>query len=237
MWEGHEGKYFKGKDFYDWGTDNDILKVCHEFQEEYNFIEEILRNENKKSDKYIKMMYLYLYTIADECFAKVYKAICIYSETYINSKKIRASYEEISKIENKTDLIDLFIDGVLNSELTGVNLKIREINKLLKEFYEFAIDKRVLIELEIFNIKRNALVHNGGKVNRRILNSLQRFNINYYNIDELIRYTEEEVESAMKLLSDLLWYMHNNIVEFYEQGFKKGINEEIKQINKELGNI
>ena len=26
-------------------------------------------------------------------------------------------------------------------------------------------------------------------------------------------------------------------VEFYEQGFEKGINEEIKQINKELGNI
>lgn len=234
MWKGYEGKYFKGKDFYDWGTDNDISKVCDEFQEEYEFIEEMLRNKKRSSNKYIKMIYLYLYTITDECLSKVYKAICIYSETYINSKKVRASYEEISKIDNKTDLIDLFIDGVLDKELTGVNSKIKEINKLLKNFYEFSIDKKDLTELDIFNIKRNSLVHSGGKVNKITLNSFERCNIDMYKIDDLIQYTDKEIEILMKLISNLLWYMYNNIVKFYHHGFKKSIDDEIKQLDKDL---
>lgn len=33
MWQGYEGKYFEGRDFYDWGIDIDIEKIVMQFQQ------------------------------------------------------------------------------------------------------------------------------------------------------------------------------------------------------------
>lgn len=39
MWEGYEGKYFKGRDFYDWGIDYELQEIIQKFNNDVDTIE------------------------------------------------------------------------------------------------------------------------------------------------------------------------------------------------------
>ncbi|MBS4840166.1 MULTISPECIES: hypothetical protein [Clostridium] len=235
----YEGKYFNGKDFYDWGTDNDILKVSERFNNESFLLEMMLENKpeifdeeeykelkgffdnrcidlNKKcKDKYIKMIYLNLYIEAEECFAEIYKAICIYNPKFIEMKKVRTSYKEIIEITNNTDMSDLFIDGILENELSGLSSKIREINKLCNNFYGFTINKKDIELLDKFNIERNILVHSNGSVNNKSIKGLLKLGIGKVEIGDSIEYTEKNILDLIGCIRDLIHHLFDEISHFY----------------------
>ncbi|MGL6108173.1 hypothetical protein [Romboutsia sp.] len=231
-------KYFDRDDFYDWGTDHDIMKAYEWLGSESRIFDAMLRNKPKlevevdevfKSmmDKYVekvnfnmeekllKMIYLNFYIVADECLGRIYKAVCMYNSSVVANNKIRLEYEDAINCEDKNDITELFVDNILDQSLTGITSKLKEINKICKRYYEFEIDKEFIDEANIFRIERNLLVHFNGIVNKRAVNDFGKIYPNI-KIEDEVEYTSEKIEKLLKLFDIHIWNLYEKIRDFYD---------------------
>ncbi|GKZ02634.1 hypothetical protein ANS017_13220 [Paraclostridium bifermentans] len=236
--ENRKRKYFDRDDFYDWGTDHDIMKAYEWLGSESRIFDAMLRNKPKlevevdevfKSmmDEYVekinfnmeerllKMIYLNFYIVADECLGRIYKAICMYNSSVVATNKIRLEYKDAINCEDKNDITELFVDNILDQALTGITSKLKEINKICKNSYEFEIDKEFIDKVEVFRVERNLLVHSNGIVNKKNIKELMKIHPNTKIGDE-VEYTSEKIEELLKLFDIHIWNLYEKIRDFYD---------------------
>lgn len=236
--ENNKRKYFDRDDFYDWGTDHDIMKSYEWLNSEIYTFTMMLRNKPKleietdedlqsyidehieklnfnMEEKFLKMIYLNFYIVADECLGRIYKAICMYNSDAINKGKVRVKFDDIINSEDKNDITELFVDNILDQNLTGISSKLQEINKMCKNYFEFEIDEKFIEKANIFRIERNLLVHSNGLINKRAIKDLSKI---YPNLKEgdMIEYTSDKIEKLLELFGTHIWELYNNIRDFYD---------------------
>lgn len=227
-------KYFDRDDFYDWGTDVDIGKA-HEWldneiltlgimigskpqlgnEEEEEELDEFFEEINFNiDDKYSKMIYLNFYIIVDECLNKIFKAICMYKNEFINEKSVKVDFIDIVNREDKDDLAELFIDNILDQNINNISKKIEEISKICNKYFKFKIDKDFIDELDVFRIERNLLVHSNGIVNKRVLNRLSKV-YKELEIGDEIEYSYEKTERLLEVVSCGIEIIYSQVHNFY----------------------
>lgn len=236
--ENNRRKYFDRDDFYDWGTDHDIMKAYDWLNQEIYIFTMMLRNKPKleigtyedlrtfidehieelnfnMEEKFLKMVYLNFYIVADECLSRIYKAICMYNSDVISKGKVRVEFEDVINGEDKNDIIELFVDNILDQNLTGISSKLQEINKICKNYFEFEIDKKFIEEANLFRIERNLLVHSNGLVNKRAIKDLSKI---YPNLKEgdMIEYTVDKIENLLDLFGVQIWNLYEKVSDFYD---------------------
>lgn len=205
--------------------------------EESSDIDELIRDINFNiEEKYLKMLYTNFYTITDEYLGKIYKTICMYDSNLINKKEVRVEFNEVINKENECELLEIFIDNIIDQKLGNISLKISEINKICKEHFGFKLNRTFIDELEIFRLERNSLVHFGGKVHKKNFNVLS----NVYpdiKINDSIIYTSEKVETLLDLVNCEIEKFYCQIYNFYNPDNKievksfKDVLEEITNSN------
>ena len=250
--ENKRRKYFDRDDFYDWGTDHDIMKayewLCDEICTLRIMIEKkpYLVNEDKEfnslfktinfnmNEKYSKMVYLNFYIVVDECLNRIYKAICMYKNEIINEKSARIDFIDIINKDNEDDLAELFIDNILDQNINNISKKIEEINKICNKFYEFKIDKNFIEELDIFRIERNLLVHSNGVVNKRAIKKLSKA-YEGLQVGDKIEYSYEKIERLLEIVScgfEILYYQVHNFYNPNNQIEPKSYKDLIREIEE-----
>lgn len=236
--ENNRRKYFDRDDFYDWGTDHDIMKSYEWLNSEIYTFTMMLRNKPKleietdeglqsyidehieklnfnMEEKFLKMIYLNFYIVADECLGRIYKSICMYNRDIIRSGKVKVEFDDVINSEDKNDIMELFVDNILDQNLTGISSKLKEINKICKKYYEFEINKIFIEESNIFRIERNLLVHSNGLVNKRALKDLSKIYPNL-KIGDKIEYTLDKIDKLLDLFSSNIWELYERVSNFYD---------------------
>ncbi|RDY26805.1 hypothetical protein CHL78_012095 [Romboutsia weinsteinii] len=251
--ENNKRKYFDRDDFYDWGTDHDIMKASEWLGSEIHIFTMMLKNKPKleiesnndyktyleerieklnfnMEEKFLRMIYLNFYIVVDECLGRVYKTICMYNSSVVANSKIRLEFEDAINCEDKNDITELFVDNILDQALTGISSKLKEINKICKTHYEFEIDKKFIDEANTFRIERNLLVHFNGVVNKRAIKDLSKIYPDIKIGDE-IEYTSDKIENLLELFGVHIWNLYENIRDFYDPS--KYYNELLKEYEDE----
>lgn len=236
--ENNKRKYFDRDDFYDWGTDHDIMKASEWLGSEINLFTMMLRNKPRleieidkelksfiddhidtlnfnMEEKFLKMIYLNFYIVADECLGRIYKAICMYNRDVINRGKVKVEFDDVFNSEDKNDIMELFVDNILDQNLTGISSKLKEINKICKKYYEFEIDKTFIEEVNIFRIERNLLVHSNGLVNKKALKDLSKIYPNL-KIGDKVEYTLDKIDKLLDLFGSNIWKLYEMVCDFYD---------------------
>lgn len=236
--ETNKRKYFDRDDFYDWGTDHDIMKASEWLGSEINTFRYMLKNKPKleieidkelesfmngyieelnfnMEEKFLKMIYLNFYIVADECLGRIYKAICMYNSNVISRGKAKVEFDDVINSEDKNDIMELFVDNILDQNLTGISSKLKEINKICKKYYEFEINKIFIEEANIFRIERNLLVHSNGLVNKKALKDLSKIYPNL-KIGDKIEYTLDKIDKLLDLFDSNIWELYERVRDFYD---------------------
>lgn len=254
MLENKRRKYFDRDDFYDWGTDVDIEKAYYWLDNEIltlgimidsksqlineddEELDEFLKEINFNIDnKYSKMIYLNFYIVVDECLNRIYKAICMYKNEFINKKSVKVDFIDIVNRKDRDDLAELFIDNILDQNINNISKKIREISRICKEYFGFEIDKNFISELDVFRIERNLLVHSNGIVNKRVVDTLSK-GYNGLKIGDEIEYSYEKTKRLLEIVScgiEIIYYQVQNFYYPNKQIELKSYKDSIKEVEEE----
>lgn len=80
------------------------------------------------------MIYFNLDIVADECLDRIYKSICMYNREVVNKGKVRIEFDDVMNSKDKNDITELFVENILDQTLIGISFKLKEINKICKNY-------------------------------------------------------------------------------------------------------
>lgn len=177
MWTGYEGKYFQGRDFYEWGIDYELQKIIQKFDNNIdtldlysssimntNDIPININQFNKKEQEVIEQILKYF---SDKEIEEMYN-MCEYKELLDKYPKLKEFMNNIDEDEADTSFRFIIIFCNIKANFKNIHLKmvlihlctiideiLSEIIKAIGMYYSIAIkDINIKISLkEIEEIK------------------------------------------------------------------------------------
>ncbi len=209
--EADGAKYVEDGDFYQSKSGTVLIQYCNIKNGFFN-IDSYINFTTTRNLTYLKMSYIYLYTLFDEYLLKAIETISIIDPRTMIKYISNISSKDIIESNNKNEIITKMIDQ-LNYKM-GWNSMQEKIEFLKNCGMDF--DNTMTDDLIFIGEKRNIIVHNQGNINFDFIKKISktRYN-NTYKIDDVINVDINMIKSDSSIMKTHVQSIYKSICEKY----------------------
>lgn len=203
--------YVESGDFYQSKSGEVLIHYCYIKNNFYN-IDSYINFTTTRNITYLKMSYIYLYTLFDEYLLKAIETISRVDARTMIKYISNISTKEIIESENKNEIITKMIEQL--SYKMGWNSMQDKIEFL--QNCGINLDNTMRDDLILIGEKRNVIVHNQGKVNLDFIKKISKTHYNStYKIDDIINVDIEMIKLDSLIMKTHVQSIYKCICEKY----------------------
>lgn len=209
--EENDMKFVEDGDFYCDASGKPIVNYCY-FKSNFYKIDSLMNFTTVRNRTYLKMSYIYLYTLFDEYLLKSIEFISRIDMRTMIKYIPNISIKDVIESQNRNELIGKVVEQLIYK--MGWNSMQDKI-----EFFKncgIRLDKAFVDDLILINEKRNIIVHNQGIVNYDFIRKLAKTrHKDIYKVNDIIETTVDMLKTDASVMKKHVEEFHNAICNKY----------------------
>ena len=209
--EENDMKFVEEGNFYCDASGNPIMNYCY-FKSNFYKIDSLINFTTIRNTTYLKMSYIYLYTLFDEYLLKLIEFISKIDMRTMIKYIPNISIKDVIEAQNRNELIEKVVEQLVYK--MGWNSMQDKI-----EFFEncgIALDDTLVDDLILIGEKRNIIVHNQGVVNYDFIKKLSKtHHKDTYKVNDTIETTVDMLKTDASVMKKHVEEVHNAICNKY----------------------
>lgn len=204
-------KFVEDGDFYCDASGTPIVNYCY-FKSNFFKIDSLINFTTTRNTTYLKMSYIYLYTLLDEYLLKLIGFISRIDMRTMIKYIPNISIKDIIEAQNRNDLVGKIVEQLIYK--MGWNSMQDKI-----EFFEncgIGLDDTLVDNLILIGEKRNIIVHNQGVVNYDFIKKLSKtHHKDTYKVNDTIETTVDMLKADASVMKKYVEEIYNAICNKY----------------------
>lgn len=204
-------KFVEDGDFYCDASGTPIVNYCY-FKSNFFKIDSIINFKTTRNTTYLKMSYIYLYTLLDEYLLKLIGFISRIDMRTMIKYIPNISIKDVIEAQNRNDLVGKIVEQLIYK--MGWNSMQDKI-----EFFEncgIGFDDTLVDNLILIGEKRNIIVHNQGVVNCDFIKKLSKtHHKDTYKVNDTIETTVDMLKADASVMKKYVEEIYNAICNKY----------------------